>query len=155
MNSIKKVATKTPKVLSYERSLLKKIQGSVVQPIEWNPHTNEAAYSFLLMKWKERAKERGLQEPVDLSYACKFCSLFAWVVFSGEIMGNEDHQFCVMNDGRVLDFTEASELTQSLDPDTAWTHDDAFWMSKDHRDSLASIVARVKSWIIEFMKRES
>lgn len=54
----------------------------------------DRAREFVLRKWRERAEERGLSMPDDLSGSCKFSSLFASRLFGLEMRGNEQHQFC-------------------------------------------------------------
>ena len=96
----------------------------------------QRAKEFLLQKWQERAVERGRTKvPSDLGGACKFASLFAREIFGGELRGNWDHQF-VMVDGQRVDLTEGSPLdSEGRNP---YRHDKRFWMNREHRDSLAS-----------------
>lgn len=105
---------------------------------------------FLLKVWQQRATERLLRQPVDLSYACKFCSLFAVSVLGGELAGNQDHQFSILADGRVIDFTRDSEFTKSLH--MPYLHDESFWLNKDHFESLQSIIPRVNDWLLQYLR---
>lgn len=61
-------------------------------PIEPSEEAVQAAKVFLLQKWIERHHEleKSGPEPTDLSDSCKFTSIFASVVFGGEITGNYD-----------------------------------------------------------------
>lgn len=103
----------------------------------------QKAKDFAFKKWRERAIERGRQEPVDLSFSCKFCSLFVKQVFGGRIEGNYDHQYNVIYDQRI-DLSEGSADVLTLDK--PYYHDTRFFGCKDHLDSLNSCLERVDSW---------
>lgn len=94
--------------------------------------------------WAERAAERGLVPPDDLAGSCKFSSLLVSSVFGLEMRGSFDHQFCVTEDGSVVDLNENEP--DVLDLDEPHEHDEDFWMSRDHRESLESCLLRVMRW---------
>lgn len=108
------------------------------------------AREFALKKWKERAQERGSPEPADLSYSCKFTSLFAQKLFGGKIKGSWDHQYLELPDGMVIDLNIDAEDVRALG-DKAHTHDPSFFRGNhDWRDSMQSIKPRVNQWVKEF-----
>jgi hypothetical protein len=113
------------------------------------PENLKRAKAFVFEKWKERAVERGAPAPTDLSYSCKFSSLFVQRVFGGTIAGNYDHQYNII-DGEKVDINEDSKDVQGLDD--PHEHDDDFFGSEDHLDSLNSCVSRVNKWVEEFMR---
>ena len=116
------------------------------------PELVNKAKQFLLMKWKDRSKERGSPDPTDLSSACKFASLFAQQIFGGKIQGNWHHQYNVLPDGKVLDLTEPSKdiiAIQSAGHDP-YIHDKSFWNNYEHRESMKSCKPRVNAWVKEF-----
>ena len=109
------------------------------------PATSEnidRAMKFLKQKWNERATERGLSEPSDLSTACKFARIFAQKLFGGKLQGNWRHQIVNLN-GKIIDLTgnPAGHSTQ---------HDKSFWNNREHRESMRSCLPRVEKWIQEF-----
>ncbi len=110
------------------------------------------ATNFIFLKWCERATDRGLSEPVDLSNACKFASIFANVVFGGELNGNWEHQYVVNN-------TEIIDLTNNFNGNrvdaSVYKHDEQFWGNDEHVASLVSCIPRVNDWINEFVEELS
>jgi hypothetical protein len=129
------------------------------------PHTAEniaAAKAFVLRKWVERFRERypyivaddPSRIPTDLSNACKFTSVFARSIFGGRLRGNWAHQFVEMEDGTIIDLNfDAADVKEIIDDGRdPHEHDDLFWGNAEHRDSVRSVVPRVKDWIKEFMK---
>ena len=116
------------------------------------PATDEnlqKAKDFILEKWRERAAERGNQMPSDLSYSCKFTTLFVKMVFGGSIKGNFDHQFNFI-DGRIVDLNhDAADVVSLDDPHR---HDELFFGNRDHIGSMKSCLPRVEQWVEEFIK---
>jgi hypothetical protein len=128
---------------------------AVTAQLPATPETVAQAKAFLLRKWRERAMERGDSEPVDLSRACKFVSMFAQRVFGGELRGNWHHQYLVLPTGERLDLTEPSEELASISSegiDPYW-HDKRFWGNRDHKSSMASCEPRVLQWVEEFLRQ--
>jgi len=114
---------------------------------ELTPENFTRAKAFVLQKWKERAIERGSKEPVDLSYSCKFGTLFMKKVFGGIVKGNYDHQYNVI-DGKIIDLShDSADVLKLADP---YHHHKKFFGSKDHRDSMESCLPRVEQWVEEF-----
>jgi hypothetical protein len=109
------------------------------------------ARAFAMEKWKERARERGSPDPADLSYSCKFTSLFAQRLFGGKIQGNYDHQFLALPDGKIVDLNIDAEDVKKLG-DRAHQHDPLFLnkRNRDWRDSMQSVQPRVDRWVEEF-----
>ena len=117
-------------------------------PLQINDDLVDQARLFVFSKWQERAAEKGLAPPVDLSGSCKFSSMFAARVFGLEMAGNWDHQFCLTPEGEVLDLNEgAADIAQLED---AYRHDKEFWLNPDHAESMDSCYPRVKAWLREF-----
>lgn len=119
-------------------------------PLPPTPSNLDRAKHVALEGWKERASEPWYKQdaPNDLSGACKFASMFAQRLFGGELRGNYDHQF-VLLDGAIIDLTEGSEDLNRLrlegkDP---YRHDRFFWGNRDHRDSMKTCEARVAKWV--------
>ena len=100
--------------------------------------------SFCLDMWRERALERNLPAPDDLSSSCKFTSLFVRELIGGRIAGNEMHQFVIVED-EVVDINRLSKDVLSLeDPH----HEDfSFIGNPEHMESLESCAFRVNQWI--------
>ena len=134
------------------------------------PENIAAAKIFVLRKWRERAIERGHDEPADLSSACKFSSLFAAKVFGGKVRGNFFHQWCELPDGRPLDINdEAVDVVAMLNgkipddtrayasasrktlPQPLYTYHEPHMRSKGNRESMASVEPRVDQWVREFL----
>lgn len=117
------------------------------------PQELDAAKAFVRARWRERAAERGMPDPGDdLAGACKFASLFAQAVFGGDLRGNYDHQFVVI-DGIVIDLCEEASDVRDLvrrgsDPHR---HDPEFWGNPDHQESLASCQPRVARWVEQYL----
>lgn len=105
------------------------------------------AQEFVLKKWRERATERGYPEPDDLSSSCKFTSLFVQAIFGGQIRGNYEHQYVVLN-GEIIDLNkDAADVRSMEDPHE---HDESWFGNADHLDSMESCKPRVKDWVREF-----
>lgn len=122
-------------------------------PLQATPGAIAFARGFLLVKWKERALERGSAEPSDLSNGCKFAYMFAQRVFGGALRGNWDHQFVTLPSGQLLDLTapcvNVAELAAAnRDP---YRHDVDFWGNHEHLASMASCEPRVTRWVGEFL----
>lgn len=134
------------------------------------PQNIAAAKQFVFAKWQVRAKEMGRDEPVDLSSACKFASLFAAEVFGGHVRGNFFHQWVELPDGKHLDLNDEAqdvatmlrgeipdadkayaELRRVRLPQPLYTHDGRHMRTRDNRDSMASVQPRVASWVAEFL----
>lgn len=118
---------------------------------EPTPEAIAACKATALAMWRRRAAERGLPEPSDLSGSCKFTSLFAGMIFGGEIRGNHDHFHLRTPGGIEVDLNEdAADVVairrQGRDP---LLHDRRLMRSRDVRESLASCVARVEGWVAE------
>lgn len=111
------------------------------------PENIERAKEFVLRKWRERAAERGHPEPEDLSSSCKFTSMFAQAIFGGQIRGNYEHQFLVL-DGEILDLNkDAADVKAMDDPHE---HDESWFGNDEHIDSMESCKPRVMDWVREF-----
>ena len=107
----------------------------------------EAAREFVFERWKERAAERYREEPKDLSYSCKFGSLFLHALIGGRITGNEDHQF-VEKDGEIYDLSaDAEDVAKLPHP---YHMDPLFFGSRDHLVSMNSCLPRVSDWLESF-----
>jgi len=128
-------------------------------PIEATEENVSAAKAFVLSKWQERHDARATEweqamgrpyyneRPTDLSSSCKFTSVFAAVVFGGEIEGNEAHQFAVV-EGRVVDLNE--DAGDVAGTEGIYRNDPVFMWSRDHKESMESCLPRVADWIGEF-----
>jgi hypothetical protein len=113
-------------------------------------HDNVArAKAFVFEKWKERAKEYHRPEPLDLSNACKFASLFAREIFGVRLRGNWHHQYLVAPNGQIVDLTDAAGVPANIDPHA---HDRHFWGNPEHKDDMKSCKPRVDKWKREFMQ---
>lgn len=113
------------------------------------PENIELAREFVFRKWKERATEFGKPEPADLSYACKFSSMFAQRIFGGRLQGNIDHQFLRTPDGQIVDLNIEAADVKALGAG-AHQHDAGWFGCPDHKDSMASCRPRVAAWVREF-----
>jgi hypothetical protein len=116
----------------------------------------EKAKAFCLRKWVERHIERfpGLaadrpdMTPTDLSYSCKFTSLFAQKLFGGVLRGNYHHQYLISNGKKIdlnIDAADVKRLGKK-----AYRHDAKFFGNRHHQASLDSCMPRVNQWVEEF-----
>jgi len=145
--------------------------GAGGQPLPATPENIAAAKRFVFGKWQERAKELGRDDPIDLTDACKFTSLFAAMVFGGTMRGNFFHQWIELPDGRTLDLNdEAADVITMLRgeipdaskdyaimmrkklPRSLYTHDERHMRRRDNRQSVASVRPRVERWVDEFLR---
>lgn len=108
----------------------------------------ELAHDYCLEMWRQRAAERGISKPEDLSYSCKFTSLFTKMIFGGRISGNEYHQFVVHDDYGIIDLNRNAKDVKDLS--NPYEEDSKFIGSKDHCESMSSCVPRIQKWINEF-----
>ncbi|MFA5490203.1 MAG: hypothetical protein WC284_13455 [Candidimonas sp.] len=131
------------------KSYLKKSSHGILEP---TPKNIQMAKNFVLMKWKERAKEKKLPLPVDLSNACKFNTLFIKKIFGGKIKGNYNHQYNVI-DGKIIDLSDdSSDVILMNKP---YEHDEIFFGNPEHIESLKSCQNRVDQWVDEFLQIHS
>lgn len=109
------------------------------------------AAEVALQCWRERSAERSAPPPADLSYSCKFCSLYAKALFGGSIRGNFDHQYNVIQ-GKRVDLSGASMDVSAIRSAGAnpYFHDSDFFGSGDHLESLLSCLPRVEKWLRTF-----
>lgn len=124
--------------------------------------------AFLLTKWQERATERGLPTPNDLSGACKFAAAFAQGIFGGKLEANELHTW-LRNGSINVDFTKDSADTRDLIagrvpasmqayvnhfkievPEDIYEADRSFMKSRDFKNSIQANHERVTDWVIEW-----
>jgi hypothetical protein len=122
-------------------------------PLPPSPANIAKAKAVALEGWRERARERGLDKlPSDLSGACKFASMFAQRLFGGELRGNHDHQFLLL-DGAIIDLTDGSEELDRLRADgkDPYLHDRRFWGNREHKESMRSCERRVNAWTQKFL----
>ncbi len=137
------------------RDLINLIEGSIGSSyLPATPENIERAKAFVFEKWKERAAERGQPEPADLSYACKFSSLFAQQIFGGEIQGNANHQFLRTPNGQILDLNIDAADVKKLGAG-AHGHDKRWFGNRDHKESMKSCMPRVEKWVEEFRRNDS
>lgn len=120
--------------------------------IPLTPETFFTARQFVLDRWRARARELGRPEPLDLSRACLFASLFAYQVFGGTLQGNRFHQYTIKS-GHLIDLTIGSEDLQRLreagiDPHE---HDPRWWANPVHLEAMTSCLPRVERWVEEFL----
>ena len=128
-------------------------------PIKASEDAVRHARAFALLMWQERHDEKAAEwkaatgsdwtreRPADLSSSCKFTSLFAAVVFGGEMKGNYDHQFAAA-DGKIIDLNaEADDVKGRAG---VHEHDPDFFWSPDHLDSLRSCLPRVERWLAAY-----
>lgn len=118
-------------------------------PIETSNENIAFAKEFLLQKWIERHEDLKIDRPAptDLSDSCKFSALFSSVVFGGDIAGNYDHVFTLIDD-EVFDLNEdAADVAQLANPHR---EDDAFIYGGDFEYSIRTCIPRVKNWVSDF-----
>lgn len=134
--------------------LLEWMETDEVGPYDPTPENIQHAREIAFEGWQQRAYERGMPAPVDLSDSCKFSSLFARALFGGVVAGNEDHQFVLIG-GNLLDLNhDAQDVRAMLEQGiAAHRHDDIFMSDDDNLDVLLSCVPRVERWCNMFEKR--
>lgn len=125
-----------------------KLRGSFPERLAPTEEIVRAASDFVFEKWVERAKERGWELPTDLSWACKFASLFAVCVFGGRMRGNDEHQYAVHPTYGIIDLTNGV-MGREMGHDAGW------WANKDHVESMQSCVPRVERWVEEFLREQA
>lgn len=111
-----------------------------------------AAKRFLLAQWQDRAAEYGRAPVSTLQNACKFSSLFAWMVFGGRLEGNADHQWVRLAGGQLLDLSDYAGY-RFYPSGVAYGPDPAFWLNPEHRRSLDACAERVNAWVATFIAR--
>lgn len=129
-------------------SMLFQRQRGALRP---TPESVAAARAFVLEKWRERAALLGDAPPDDLADACTFASIFALLVFGGNLCGNEQHQFVQLPNCSILDLTGAAGVPVGHET----MHDAAWWGNPDHEVNVASVAPRVARWVAEFRARRS
>jgi len=93
---------------------------------DWtSPRTAKLPYSdanfalakvFFFGKWCERSVQRELPQPLDLTGACKYGSLFMQCVFGGALRGHYEHQYNFI-DGRLVDLShDAADVGRMTHP---------------------------------------
>ena len=118
-------------------------------PIPATPENITKAQDFVFQKWKARAREYGHDEPVDLSKSCKASSMFAQRIFGGQIRGNIDHQYVVLNN-QIIDLNTDAADVRALPPNWAHYHDRRWFGNREHKASMKSLEPRVNRWVTEF-----
>ncbi|MGE0113753.1 MAG: transcriptional regulator [Steroidobacteraceae bacterium] len=106
------------------------------------------ARQFVFAKWCERAHERGEATPLDLSHSCKYGTLFMHTVFGGDIAGNYQHQFNIIN-GSIVDLSDAAaDVCALLHP---YIHEPELFDIPEHTASMQGCQPRVAAWVAEFL----
>jgi hypothetical protein len=116
----------------------------------------DALRAFVLDRWKARATEMRLAQPVDLSSSCKFGALLVHKLYGGEIRGGWNHVHCRLLDGTILDLSRwAADVdairNAGIDP---YVNDRAFIRSRDFKRSLENCSRRVEAWAEEWRRIE-
>lgn len=124
---------------------------ATTDPLPLTPENLDAARNVVMRLWEERAAERLLPDPLDLSGSCKFSSMLVSALFGLEMRGNEDHQFCVTPQGEIIDLNEGAEDVRIIHE--PHRHDPSFWGCTYHVGSLESCLPRVLRWA-EAARRE-
>jgi hypothetical protein len=105
------------------------------------------ARRFVMMKWRERAEERGEAPPEDLSRSCKYGSLFMQRLFGGAITGNYQHQFNII-DERIVDLSDdAADVRALVAP---YRLEPELFETTEHRVSMRGCRLRVDAWVAAF-----
>jgi hypothetical protein len=103
---------------------------------------------FVFRKWCERAVERSMIEPSDLSGACKYGSLFINRVFGGVICGHYQHQYNIVG-GRIVDLShDAMDVGRMTNP---YLHEPEFFAIPQKKLALNQCLPRVETWVIQFL----
>lgn len=137
-----------------------KILGKISKdyPLNYSPEIFSTAQEFVMEKWLERFNEKKIKweklgetyydsPPEDLSYSCKFSSLFAAAIFGGEIKGNQNHQYCTLGQ-EIIDLNHNSKDVKNLE--NPYIHENSFFGNREHISSMKSCKERVKIWLNEF-----
>jgi hypothetical protein len=121
-------------------------------------HEGQLAYSyqrfaqakvFVFRKWCEKAAERQVLAPVDLSGSCKYGSLFMNQVFGGIIHGHYQHQYNIIG-GRIVDLShDALDVGRMTNP---YLHEPDFFIIPEKQASLNRCLPRVNRWVVQFLQ---
>lgn len=116
--------------------------------LPYNYENFALAKVFLFGKWCERAAERHVVQPTDLSGACKYGSLFMQCVFGGAIRGHFEHQYNFI-DGRLVDLShDATDVGHMRNP---YLHEPDYFALPGMQLSLAQCLPRAELWAAEFL----
>jgi hypothetical protein len=103
---------------------------------------------FVFRKWCERAVERGVIAPTDLSGSCKYGSLFMNQVFGGVICGHYEHQYNIIS-GRIVDLShDAIDVGRMTNP---YLHEPDYFKIPKKQASLNRCLPRVEGWVVQFL----
>ena len=103
---------------------------------------------FVFGKWCEVAFDRGRTQPLDLSGACKYGSLFMQGVFGGELRGHYQHQYNFIA-GRVGDLShDAADVGRMRHP---YLHEPDYFAVPELQAALALCEVRTDVWAAEFV----
>ncbi len=103
---------------------------------------------FVFRKWCERAAERGVIPPTDLSGSCKYGSLFMNQVFGGIICGHYEHQYNIIG-GRIVDLShDAIDVGRLTNP---YLHEPDFFAIPKKQAALNRCLPRVERWVVQFL----
>lgn len=103
---------------------------------------------FFFGKWCEVAAERHLTQPLDLSGACKYGSLFMQGVFGGELRGHYEHQYNFI-DGRLVDLShDAADVGRMRHP---YLHEPDYFAVPELQAALECCLPRTEAWVAEFV----
>lgn len=116
--------------------------------IDYSYENFALAKAFVFRKWCEQANERQKLPPKDLSGSCKYGSLFMNQLFGGEIHGNYQHQYNII-DGRIVDLShDALDVGKINNP---YLHEPDFFKIPEKHASLNGCLPRVGHWVNQFL----
>jgi hypothetical protein len=125
---------------------------------DWtSPRTAKLPYSdanfalakvFFFGKWCERSVQRELPQPLDLTGACKYGSLFMQCVFGGALRGHYEHQYNFI-DGRLVDLShDAADVGRMTHP---YLHEPAYFLIPEMQASLDRCLPHAQAWATQFL----
>ncbi len=117
-------------------------------PPDPDAHAVALMSAFVMERWRERAAEMRLSDPIDLSGSCRFSTLFVQSLHGGSIRGYNDHFHVRLGSGLIVDLNAQAADVQEIrrrGGDPYWHHR-AFMASRDVRESFDTCRPRVQIW---------
>ena len=141
--------------------IIKKLNTDLINTIEgripfkeMNDEKWKFLRNFILEKWQKMDYElKDFYEVNDMSFSCKFTSLFCAKLFRGYLRGNKYHNFAIV-DNYIIDPTNPSWMFDRFKEDNIdpYLIDNEYLCTIETQEWVDSCTPRVEGWIEEFIK---